>query len=127
MLIPISEIAQAMFETQRRHGIADGYTVPRHLPGEVTASCSFVTGPSNGLPEPMLLVAELIGAVAIASARRIAGGATPADRPKLTDRQRDCVLWAARGKSDWEISRILGISSDTVTTHIKEARDRYDA
>ncbi|WP_298670741.1 LuxR family transcriptional regulator [uncultured Sphingomonas sp.] len=126
-LIPVSDEEQAMFETGRRHGIADGYTIPRHLPGEVTASCSFVICPGGSLPEQMLLVAELIGAMAIASARYIAGWVPPASRPKLTDRQRDCVLWAARGKTDWEISRILGISHDTVITHLKEARERYDA
>lgn len=126
-LIPVSETEQTMFDTGRRHGIADGFTIPRHLPGELTASCSFVTSPDNALPERMLLAAELLGAMAIASARRIAGWAKPANRPKLTDRQRDCVLWAARGKTDWEISRILGISHDTVITHLKEARERYDA
>jgi LuxR family quorum-sensing system transcriptional regulator CciR len=45
--------------------------------------------------------------------------------PGLTERQRDCLLWAARGKSDWEISRILGISRETVIQHLKQARERY--
>ena len=45
--------------------------------------------------------------------------------PKLTDRQRDCVLWAARGKSDWEISRILDVGEETVIRHVKQARERY--
>ena len=45
--------------------------------------------------------------------------------PVLTDRQRDCVLWAARGKSDWEISRILGVGQETVIRHLKQARERY--
>jgi DNA-binding CsgD family transcriptional regulator len=45
--------------------------------------------------------------------------------PVLTDRQRDCVLWAARGKGDWEISRILGVSEETVARHIKQACERY--
>jgi LuxR family transcriptional regulator, quorum-sensing system regulator CciR len=31
----------------------------------------------------------------------------------------------ARGKTDWEISRILGISEETVTQHINLARKRY--
>jgi LuxR family quorum-sensing system transcriptional regulator CciR len=34
-------------------------------------------------------------------------------------------MWAARGKSDWEISRILGISQDTVIEHLRHARERY--
>lgn len=45
--------------------------------------------------------------------------------PRLTDRQRECILWVARGKSDWEISRILGIQHDTVARHLKQARERY--
>src|SRR3546814_20484501 len=47
-------------------------------------------------------------------------------RSKLTDRQPDCVLWAARGNTDGEISRILGISHETVIQHLKDARERYD-
>jgi len=43
----------------------------------------------------------------------------------LTDRQRDCLIWAARGKGDWEISRILGISEETVAQHIRQACERY--
>ena len=125
-LVPMTEIERTTFETGRRHGLADGFTVPRHLPGEVIGSCSFVTGLGKSLPEAMLFVAELLGAMAIASARRITGRSDRPDRPKLTDRQRDCVLWAARGKTDWEISRILGISHDTVIQHLKDARERYD-
>jgi LuxR family quorum-sensing system transcriptional regulator CciR len=35
------------------------------------------------------------------------------------------VVWAARGKSDWEIARILGLSEETVTQYLKRARQRY--
>jgi len=34
-------------------------------------------------------------------------------------------MWAARGKSDWEIARILGISHQTVIEHLRHARERY--
>lgn len=67
------------------------------------------------------------GAFAFEAARRLwsdrglRGDGTPA----LTDRQRDCVLWAARGKGDWEIGRILGISEETVARHIKQGCERY--
>ena len=44
--------------------------------------------------------------------------------PTLTDRQRDCVKGVARGKTDWEISRIMGITEETVRRHIKLARER---
>jgi len=37
---------------------------------------------------------------------------------QLTARQRECLSWAAAGKSDWDISRILGLSERTVQEHI---------
>lgn len=125
-MVPMTDMERTTFETGRRHGLADGFTVPRHLPGDVIGSCSFVTGLEKAIPQTMLVVAEMLGAMAIAGARRLSGGTGRSTDPKLTDRQRDCVLWAARGKTDWEISRILGISHETVIQHLKDARERYE-
>ena len=125
-LIPITPIERVTFETGRKHGMVDGFTVPRHLPGTVTGSCTFVPATERPLPERMLIIADILGAIAIAQASRLSGWRRPIKKPRLTDRQRDCVLWAARGKTNWEIGRILGISKETVIQHLKEARDRYD-
>ena len=38
--------------------------------------------------------------------------------PKLTSRERDCLSWASKGKTDWEISQILGIAEPTVKHHL---------
>lgn len=46
---------------------------------------------------------------------------------RLTPREVDCLLWAAEGKSDWDIATILGISRPTVLKHLRSARDRLDA
>src|SRR3546814_5083936 len=73
----------------------------------------------------MLHVAEIVGAFALASARRIVGVAPVRERPVLSKRQRECVLWSARGKSQAEIAAILGISEETVNQHLRTARDRY--
>jgi LuxR family quorum-sensing system transcriptional regulator CciR len=43
----------------------------------------------------------------------------------LTERQRECLVWVARGKTDWEIARILGVAHHTVVMHLKHARERY--
>lgn len=40
----------------------------------------------------------------------------------LSARQSECLLWAAEGKSDWEIGSILGISENTVHRHIEKAK-----
>lgn len=110
----------------RRFGIGDGFTVPAHVPGEYNGSCSFAVAEEAELPHEHRLVAQLVGGLAFEAARRIV---QPRRAPQpiipMTDRQRDCVLWAARGKTDWEISRILGVSHETVIQHLKHARERY--
>lgn len=108
-------------------GIGDGFTVPSHVPGEMNGSCSFAVRAGEAFPTELQIIAQLIGGFAFEAARRISEvrdiWADP--RPTLTDRQRDCVLWAARGKTDWEIAVILGISHETVIQHLKHARERY--
>lgn len=110
-----------------RIGIVDGFTVPGHVPGEVNGSCSFAVAPGRHLPGDHLSVAQLIGTFAFEGARRLTGlrRIDTSGKPILTDRQRDCVLWAARGKTDWEIAQILGVSHETVIRHLKQARERY--
>jgi len=37
----------------------------------------------------------------------------------LTPREKECLLWAAEGKSSWETSEILGVSDGTVVFHLR--------
>ena len=125
-LVSMTEIETRTFETGRRHGIVDGFSVPRHLPGSLIGCCSFVTGPDKVLPKANLVAADALGATAIARACELSGWRRHPRQSRLTDRQRDCVLWSARGKTDWETSRILSISHETVIQHLKDARQRYE-
>lgn len=51
---------------------------------------------------------------------------SPKESPKITPKERMCILWVARGKSSWEIGRILGISVNTVNFHIKNVMKKMD-
>jgi len=108
-------------------GIGDGYTVPCNVPGEMLGSCSFAMEAGYPFPTECALACQLIGGFAFEAARRLTQsrvfGVT--QMPILTDRQLDCVLWAARGKTDRQIAAILGISHETVIEHLKHARERY--
>ena len=44
----------------------------------------------------------------------------------LTARERECLLWAAQGKTSWEIGRILGIAERTVNFHIANTCTKLD-
>lgn len=47
--------------------------------------------------------------------------------PKLSRRERDCLSWAATGKSSWEIGQLLSISEATVNFHLANAASKLDA
>jgi LuxR family quorum-sensing system transcriptional regulator CciR len=124
MLVLTARDSQVL-EAARRNGIGDGFTVPAHVPGEANGSCSFACATGDRLDPDHLPLLQLVGAFAFEAARRMSRSTAAQPRVPLTDRQRECVMWAARGKTDWEISRILGISHETVIEHLKHARERY--
>jgi LuxR family transcriptional regulator, quorum-sensing system regulator CciR len=125
-MIPMTRGDRQMLSVGRECGIGNGYTVPRHLPGMARGTCSFVVAPDRELPATSLAVAELIGALALSSSLKISGLAGPVSAARLSDRQRECLLWVARGKTASETAIILGISTETVVQHLKMARERYE-
>ncbi|HEX8443963.1 MAG TPA: LuxR family transcriptional regulator [Allosphingosinicella sp.] len=126
-MIVLTPSDRAMLERAEARGISDGFTIPANVPGETHGSCSFANPSGVAMREEDLPIAQLVGAFAFEAARRLWRVRSPslAAAPRLTDRQRECILWVARGKSDWEISRILAIEHETVVRHLKQARERY--
>lgn len=51
---------------------------------------------------------------------------TREENPCLTARQLEILKWVAKGKSSWEIARILDCSMATVNFHISHVRQKYD-
>src|SRR3546814_20896148 len=102
-----------MLHVCREYGLAYGYTVPRHLPGEASGACSFVLRPQSELQDDMLRLAEIIGALAIVSARQLVGAVPPKSNATPSERQRERVSWTARAKTAAEV------------TGIKRSEDRH--
>src|SRR5690554_87031 len=125
-LIPMTRGDRQMLAVGRECGIGDGFTIPRHLPGMARGTFTFAVAPDKGLPQRWLVAAEHLGTLALTSALKISGMSRPVAIPKLSDRQRECLLWVARGKTAAETAIILGISTETVTQHLKIARERYE-
>lgn len=125
-LIPMTRGDRQMLAVGRECGIGDGFTIPRHLPGMARGTFTFAVAPDRGLPHHWLVAAEYLGTLALTSALKISGMSRPVALPRLSDRQRECLLWVARGKTAAETAIILGISSETVIQHLKMARERYE-
>jgi LuxR family quorum sensing-dependent transcriptional regulator len=106
-------------------GLRDGYVVP------ISTSDGEIVSLSFGGPETLPVSADLSVlnfAASYALGRHLHRIATwQRVSSNLTAREWDCLLWAGEGKTNWEISAILGISRSTVTKHIMAAREKLGA
>jgi LuxR family quorum-sensing system transcriptional regulator CciR len=128
--VPLGERELRYMKMATRFGLAEGFTVPNHIPGETPGSCHFAVRRREDLPEHNLPAAQALGCFAFEAARRLIGKSSqPSEQylapAPLTDRQRDCLLFAARGKSDTVIAQLLNIRPRTVNEHIEAAKRRY--
>lgn len=124
-LVPLTRGDRQMLAVGRECGIGNGYTVPRHLPGVGRGTCTFAVGPDQELPRPHFAIAEIVGTLALSCALGLSSEKSDGTVPVLSDRQRECLLWVARGKTAAETAMILEISTETVIQHLKMARERY--
>ena len=120
----LSRPDRALLHQAHRHGLKSAITFPLAGPGAMRGSCSFATCQARlFVPEERIVLAILAASLWDAGRRLLAASGT--SHPVLTPRQRECLLWAARGKTDWEIGHILGIGEDTIERHLQQARERY--
>ncbi len=128
-IITMSKHQKAYMVNARAAGLDRGYTVPIHVPGEASGLCSFVTTNGRELPADSLPAAQYLACFAFEAARRLVENRSgPGDGggvPRLTQRQLDCVVLAARGKSNWVVGKLLGLSPDTVHKYLESAKRRY--
>lgn len=119
---------QALLESGAVAGLNAGITVPFHLLGECTGSCTFAGTRQPRNIARVLGMVQMIGIFAFQAARRLAAIAErgPASAPKLHPRPRDCVALAGQGMSNKEIARALALRPRTVDGYMTEARTLFD-
>lgn len=109
------------------HGspFSSALTSPSGLAGTrgFVGCCSFLVRKGAALPVENFAAAHYVAALALEAAHRV--DRVQPVRPRLTPRQRDCMVLAAQGKSDWEIGKLLGISESTVHKHVEDAKRRF--
>ncbi len=117
---------QARFMDEAREcGLKEGITVPIYgLNGDM-AVLSAVSGDDRIEVEryieanrALLHMAALYAHEAVC---RISGPAEGEAAHKLHPRELECLLWAAKGKTSWEIGQILKISEGTVNQYFNSA------
>jgi len=97
-------------------------------PGRAIASVH-IGFEDEDLPEAEIEAIQL-GALMLTERLMMLGDPPEPTEPEpaaLTPRERDAIAWVAQGKSDWEISVILGVSEATARWHVDNARRKLGA
>jgi LuxR family quorum sensing-dependent transcriptional regulator len=100
-------------------GLSQGFFVPIPSPAGTFGNV-WMAGPNPELTARTKPALHLIALYAFDRMHRLVGP-LPAQRPRLTEREREVLMWTAHGKSAWEIGEILGIAKRTVDEHAASA------
>lgn len=114
---------QLIFREASDFGMTEGFVVPIYEATGYTGLVS-IAGEKVEVREDMrnaLTLSSIYLHNRLCALRRVENNA----RYDLSDRERDCLSWAAAGKSDWEIGQILTISAKTVNYHIENAKRKF--
>lgn len=122
-IVTLTDKHKKRAEAVAKTGLADGFVVPTHLPGEHRGSCHFATISGRRLRREDSAALQTVATYGFEAARRLVGQSTPP--PGLTDRQRECIILSAKGKSDTVIAQLLGLSPKTVNAYMESAKKRY--
>lgn len=113
-----------VLEEAQDFGVAFGATVPIHGPDSGLSTLNVVCAGERQFEEAFQQSYRDLVWVAMNAHEAFLALAEDVDEPgrvRLTDRERDCLLWTARGKTAWEVGQILAISEETVLFHLKNA------
>ncbi|MFK7856473.1 MAG: LuxR C-terminal-related transcriptional regulator [Granulosicoccus sp.] len=122
-------LANQVLKAARQHGYVDGITFPLH--GVGCEASFFSLSSSSALPEYSEIEIQTILAYANrlhSAVKRIQHKNCPksSKSKELSEREKDCLVWTAKGKTSWEIGQILGLSESTVVFHISKAVNKLD-
>ncbi|MGQ7844427.1 LuxR family transcriptional regulator [Granulosicoccus sp. 3-233] len=116
---------QLVMREASEHGLRFGISVPVHGAGAEGGMLSLVSSERRENP----LASDETGLHIIVHAmheatKRILSRTT--DRvsdgfERLSPREIECLSWTAKGKTSWAIARILAVSENTVTFHLRNA------
>lgn len=110
------------FNEAREAGLGSGISIPLHGPGVTWGLMSYA---STNMEErdfiALLPELHLMAHFVHEAARRIGRATVGETLPTLTRRERECLAWAAAGKTSWEIGQVLNISERTAIFHLQNA------
>ena len=123
-LFKTQRLAQLMDEA-KQFGLANGVSLAVHGGRGESAMLSMSTSYSSAKAKQIIIKnlgkAQLLACYLHEAVQRIVltKEAFPLAQVELTNREKECLLWAAEGKTSWEIAHIIGTSERTVIFHLQ--------
>ncbi|AGK57157.1 autoinducer-binding domain-containing protein [Hyphomicrobium denitrificans 1NES1] len=125
----LSKLQCSLLDEAAQFGIRCGFTVPIHDARGTIAAVTFAADQRRPkfrhCIEQHRHVLQLMAMYFHAHARRRLSGNRVIDGIVLSPRELECLEWAARGKSAWEIGRLLNISRRTAAFHLDNAKAKF--
>lgn len=118
--------ARSVMERACDFGMVKGFCVPIHYGDGSGAAVSFA-GERPDLDRGTRPALHLMALYAHHRIRTLLRPSPPLENRVLSPREREVVLWAKAGKTDWEIGMILNISARTAHAHMQSAARKLNA
>jgi len=114
--------ARRVMDEATEFRMMNGFTVPIHSVNGLAAVVTF-GAETIELGEKDRGALHMIAIYAHNRLRELlpASGANPGKGAGLSSRELDCVQWCAEGKTNWEISVILGLREKTIEAYVRSA------
>jgi len=126
-----SEGSRELWEESKKYGVGHGVSIPIHEREGVKSMFNLARDQSI-VKDQRELQAMLAGARVLASCahfamtKLIVPGLLQARDPQLTRRERECLIWAAKGKTAFEIGMILNIAETTAVFHLNNVIRKFN-
>jgi DNA-binding CsgD family transcriptional regulator len=121
-LMPLTSVQKHLFDAKRSVGMASGGSVPLHGPRQVKATLSVANDWKTEDFDALFSFHHhrLYLLAAYAHEKIMIFGLDRQNQHlALTKRETEILTWASRGKTYWEIGKILNIQESTVNNHMR--------
>lgn len=122
-----TEIERRVFDEAATFGLGSGVSVPLHGPNGTFEIMTFASSRDHKFQDRTISYLQLAALHFRLKVARFANASGAYKAPELSPREKECILWVARGKSSWDVGTILGISENTVNYHVKNVMRKMEA
>ncbi|MER9577849.1 LuxR family transcriptional regulator [Mesorhizobium sp. M0400] len=124
--VSTTEDERRVFDEAATFGLRSGVSVPLHGPDGSFAIMSFAQAWDGEFQNRTIAYLQLAALHFHLKVAKFDNSGAIEEMPNLSLREKECILWTAKGKSSWEIGKILGISGNTANFHIKNVMRKMD-